>query len=438
MSALATGRDVLAILPTGTGKSLPAQAVTATRCDHGLRTTLALSPLIALATDQNDRAKRLGLSSAMWHGKIKGSVKHEIIKLLDIDTLDVLFTTPESLGRKLGELSAGCFGLAWIDECHVAINARYYREHWARCGEIVDVVQPVVRYCCTATCRPFQQEEIIARCGLRDPLIVRVPPSRPELRYAHVHRDVDTVCEILQRHRGQRILVYVATRRLATELHAQLQSYGYDAGCYHGDMGGKTRAAVQDAFAKRNIDIVVATDAFGLGVDYADIRAVVLYDPASDVSAFVQQAGRAGRDGGEALIYVCSQEAESGWASRAYLVQSNFPTTERIRAVWAFLNSQSGPVRTAVAARACEIAYDEALSSIHWLKRKNLVLAERDPVDRRRELYCATGSFGDATWDDYRMEQAEAVAALDELRSMWRLPATEIPAAILAAFEGGH
>jgi superfamily II DNA helicase RecQ len=149
----------------------------------------------------------------------------------------------------------------------------------------------------------------------------------------------------------------------------------------------------------------------------------------------VQQAGRAGRDGNEAVIYICSAEAEDGWTSRAYLVQSTFPPIEHICAVWTFLDGQSGPRHIAAAARGCEMKNDETSACVHWLARKQLIVSERDPADRRRLLYRVSGDFERAKWDDFRAERADAVAALDELRAMWRLPGDDIPAAITAAFE---
>lgn len=435
IGALAGGLDVLAVWPTGAGKSLPPQTITAVRPELGLRATLVISPLIALGADQDQRADKLDLYSAIWNSKIRGAVKHEIIQRLQADDIDILFTTPESLCGRLGELARGHVGLVWVDEGHVAISGRHFREAWAICGEIVAAVNPRLRYCCTATCRRAQQDEIIRRCGLRDPVVIRIPPERPELRYLHVQRDIDSVCDVVRRHRGQRVLVYVATRRAADDLYAQLDCCGYRVGCYHGGMGGKGRAAVQDAFGKRDVDVVVATDAFGLGIDYPDIRAVVLYDPASDVSAFVQQAGRAGRDGRKAVIYVCSRGSEDGWDSRRYLVQSSFPAIEDIRAAWTFLKLRSVPAPIAAIARGCAMHYEQAESCVRWLRRKGLVSEASDNADRRRLLYRAVGDFNATDWDDHEAEQAEALAALDELQAMWGLSADEIPAAIVRAFE---
>ena len=199
-------------------------------------------------------------------------------------------------------------------------------------------------------------------------------------------------------------------------------------------MTGKRRAWAQDAFGTGAVNIVVATDAFGLGVDYPDVRAVVLYDPANDISAFVQQAGRAGRDRKISKIYICSGDAQDGWRSRRFLVESAFPPVSTCEMIWSSLVSSNDALSIPLVATGTKLSTEVVCASLYWLSRKNLVRHEPDPLDKRRKLYSALGKFIDADWVDYELEHADSLAALDELRALWRLPANQIPTAINAAF----
>jgi hypothetical protein len=196
----------------------------------------------------------------------------------------------------------------------------------------------------------------------------------------------------------------------------------------------KRRTDAQSAFSTGASNIVVATDAFGLGVDYPDVRAVVLFDPANDVSAFVQQAGRAGRDGRTATVYLCSGDADEGWESREFLVRRSFPELDQIRDVWQFLKSGDVALHAGRVCKGLGVRFDLVEACVHWLVQKKLILPEPDPSDRRRRLYRATGDFGDIDWDDLRADKAEALDAFRELRDLWRLPAAQIPNAIISAF----
>jgi replicative superfamily II helicase len=444
VEALLAGTDVLAIVPTGAGKSAVAQIVTGLRRKAGLGVTIAVEPIIALIDDQHRRAAALGLRAAKWNSRVGTKEKSSIINEISNDTLDILFTTPESLSNEglYGALE-GRVGLAWIDEGHVSISAKHFREFWSTVGFVVNRVKPKVRYACTATCTASAQGELVARCCLREPLVIRAAPERPNLSYQHIDRNADTVTNIIGKHAKEKVLVYVATRNQCERLSARLLAEGIKAGHYQGDMTQKERHAAQDGFGRGEFQAMVATDAFGLGIDYADIRALVTYDPADNISAWVQQAGRAGRDGKPATVYIASQcGADEGWKSRHFLVTSIFPPVEDIRRVWQFLRSKgqagAGGSQIGIGKAAGLTKEYCAPQCFHWLKRKRLVRKVQDASDGRRFTYYATGDFERADFGDYHNEKPAAERALAELQRLWETPGPEIPKRICEYFEKGN
>lgn len=437
---LCEGRDVLVVAATGFGKSLVAQVMTKMRKALGLGLTLAVGPLIALAADQRRRAEECRLRTAAWNSKVNEADKQRILERIVTGDLDILFTTLESLrGRDLQYALLGNVGLVWFDEVHTSIRDKNFRPAQGNAGRIADSIRPQVRYACTATTALSEQRELLARAGLQNPHVIRLSAARENLSYVHAERNVYAVRNVLKTHPGERGIIYTATIRAAKGLAEELKAAGFNVAAYTGASTKVERDALQTAFTDRRIQVMVATDAFGLGVDLPDVRFIVTFDPASSVAAFFQQAGRAGRDGNPSHVYLCSQQASEGWSTRGWLVTTGFPLVDDLRKVWNFLRA-AGP--KGIAASQLEIVSDAGLphakhiagSVFSALKRRDLVAEQQHAA--REYTYFATGNFDAQDWAQYLGERQAALDALEQLKNIWKMPAPEIPAALAAHFDG--
>ena len=307
IEAAAAGRDVLGVMPTGYGKSAIYQVTAVLRPGP----TVVVSPLIALQRDQVaglddapdaplavavNSAQRAGQTQAAWQAVTR-------------EEAEFLFLSPEQLAKdevreRLAELAPS---LVVIDEAHcVSAWGHDFRPDYLRLGEAIQRLghPPVVAL--TATAAPPVREDIIGRLGLRDPLVVTRGFDRPnlELRVVRHVAEVDKRRALLERtvELGGSGLVYVARRRDAEEYAAQLAERGLSAAAYHAGLRAADRARVHERFATGAVDVVVATSAFGMGIDKADVRFVLHADPPGSLDSYYQEVGRAGRDGEPAVV----------------------------------------------------------------------------------------------------------------------------------------
>ena len=431
-------RDVLAVMRTGGGKSLAPQATTAFRRQVGLGTTVYIGPLVALAQDMHRHCTALGLTTALWNGQVNETEKAQAIFDIIADRLDILIITAESLASNaslsvsLREALKGRNGLCWIDEADTAVHDKNFRVLWAKLHEIVGSLNPAVLYCCTATCPPDHEGELIQRCGLRNPLVIRLTSDRENLAFTHVPRTEHNLTEILQRHQGQKTVIYTATAKDAQRLFDTLNSAGYKSALYVGDLDADVKKKTLRAFITGEQRIVAATCAFGRGVNIPDIRAIVSYDPPKSIAEFAQQAGRAGRDGKPATVYLCSVYADEGWKSQEYLAKLQFPDVSELRRVWTRLFSEKNGICASQQkiAKACVVqSWKYGASAIfRTLTKFGLLEGPRTgPVGEWR----AVGNFEALDWTSYREQQKHALDDLQYLKELWALPANQIRAALI-------
>jgi ATP-dependent DNA helicase RecQ len=306
VEALLSGHDVLLVLPTGAGKSLAYQ-LPGVLLDGP---TLVVSPLLALQQDQIDgihdgtglRAARI--SSAESEGR-----QVEVLEEAADGRLDFLFLAPEQLARdevraRLADIG---LGLVAIDEAHcVSTWGHDFRPDYLRLGELLDDLAahrghrpPVVAL--TATAAPPVREDVVARLGLRDAVTVVKGLARANIHLG-VHRcqapedQRREVLEAVTASTGQGI-VYVRTRRAAEDYAADLAEAGLRAAAYHAGLRKRDRADAHEWFSAGELDVIVATSAFGMGVDKPDIRYVVHAHVPDSLDSYYQEVGRAGRDG---------------------------------------------------------------------------------------------------------------------------------------------
>jgi len=295
VEAMLAGRDVLSVAPTGSGKSIsywvPALV------DGGL--TMVVSPLIALMKDQVDRLVARGVAATFINSSVERSEQGDRLRRAIAGEYRLLFLAPERLGRpgfmeRLAELQVH---RVVVDEAHcISTWGHDFRPDYrllaaaiAACGR-----PPVAGF--TATATPPVREDIARSLDLKDPFISVSGFNRPTLTLS-VLRCRGERAKREQLHRllpdaAQRALVYVGTVTEAEEVAAEL-----GAACYHGRQDGAVRRRIQEDFTQGRISVVVATSAFGMGVDIADIRRVIHYHLPGSLEAYYQEAGRAGRDG---------------------------------------------------------------------------------------------------------------------------------------------
>jgi len=295
VAAMLAGRDVLSVAPTGSGKSISYWVPAVV--DGGL--TLVVSPLIALMKDQVDRLTERGVAATFINSSVEPAEQRERLRrALDVE-YRLLFVAPERLARPgfMDQLARLRVGRIVVDEAHcISTWGHDFRPDYrllsaaiAACGR-----PPVAGF--TATATPQVRADIASSLQLRDPFISVSGFNRPNLTLTVIRcRGERAKRDQLRRllaTPGQQALVYVGTVSAAEELAAELL-----VPCYHGRQDADLRRRTQDDFTAGRVQVVVATSAFGMGVDIAGIRRVIHYHVPGSLEAYYQEAGRAGRDG---------------------------------------------------------------------------------------------------------------------------------------------
>lgn len=353
-----TGRDVLGVLPTGSGKSLTFQLTALLR--EGV--TLVLSPLIALMKDQiaNLRAKGIEIVGAIYSGQ-SASERDDVFERMQRGRARLVYISPERLRdpQLLAALRATQVTQIVVDEAHcVDMWGPSFRPDFLyvpRLYQLLKARPPVAAL--TATATPAMQTAIIDQLALENPARVIASVDRPELRFIVYNQQskfgnalrgpkdqLQMLMRILQAADATRppILVYVATTVLADQLARQLRVAGYDARAYHGKLDAAERASVQELFMDDHINIVVCTKAFGMGIDKPNIRYVVHYNLPSDLESYYQEAGRAGRDGKTAYCILLYHPRDLG--TQQYFIENGTPDQVSIDRLRSHLAARSGAV----------------------------------------------------------------------------------------------
>ena len=296
--AILRGEDVFAVMPTGGGKSLCYQLPAV--CAEGM--CVVVSPLISLMKDQVDAAITNGINAATINSTTTGSEFREIAEHIDHGRLELLYVSPERFNnaRFKETLQNANVSFFAIDEAHcISQWGHNFRSDYLELGQIVDEFPncPVAAF--TATATEQVGEDIVSSLKLRNPFRVKASFDRPNLFYQIEYKDdfERQLLDFLKECPGESGIVYRSTRKSVEQTAETLVKHGYKAEAYHAGMSDADRIAVQDRFARDETPIIVATIAFGMGIDKSNVRFVVHGDLPKDVESYYQETGRAGRDG---------------------------------------------------------------------------------------------------------------------------------------------
>jgi len=314
IEALQQGRDTLVVQPTGSGKSAIYQI--AGLITEG--TTIVVSPLIALQKDQIDGIQAADVApAAVVNSHQKASeVKDAFARLAD-GTLEYLFLSPEQLAKPatLEKLQAHPPSLFVVDEAHcISEWGHDFRPDYLRLGGVIKMFGHPITLALTATASELVQQEIVTRLQMREPKVIVKGFDRPNLhlRVDHFAAEDDKREELLKRvdWADKPGIVYVGTRKHAEDLAAALAEKNITTAFYHAGMAPKDRVRIHEEFMAGNTDVIIATNAFGMGVDKADVRFVYHYDISDSIDSYYQEIGRAGRDGepAEAILFYRSED----------------------------------------------------------------------------------------------------------------------------------
>ena len=310
MDAILGGRDSLVVLPTGGGKSLCFQAPALLR--DGV--AVVVSPLIALMKDQVDTLVGNGVPAACFHSALDSSDKARVTAGLRDGRFRLLYVAPERLVGDSGNgfatlLDRRPVSFVAIDEAHcISQWGHDFRPEYRQLAQLRTRWPSASLHAFTATATTRVRRDIVTQLGLRDPAELVGSFDRPNLVYRVLARATlkKQLQDVLARHDGQAGIIYCQSRREVNALAAWLEDSGIRARAYHAGLDDQTRHRHQDAFLNEDIDVIVATVAFGMGIDRSDVRFVVHAGAPQSLEHYQQEAGRAGRDGLEAecvLIY---------------------------------------------------------------------------------------------------------------------------------------
>lgn len=340
MEAALRGINSLVVMPTGSGKSLCYQLPALVA--EG--TTLVISPLIALMKDQVDALTAKDIPATFINSSISTREQHDRLYNMEMGRYKIVYIAPERFrSQAFCEAIANTrVSLLAIDEAHcISQWGHDFRPDYLTLARIRDRLGHPPTLSLTATATRQVQRDILAQLNLPEAEIFVYGFERPNL-FFEVHDcrskgdKFDRIKALMAHYDGEPLLIYCATRKQVEEVTRELDGIGISAGMYHGGLSDGERERVQDSFMRDEFPVLVATNAFGMGVDKSDIRAIVHYNIPGSIEAYYQEAGRAGRDGEPAHCLLLFNFADRG--IHEFFNEQTYPSRELVERVWDYLS----------------------------------------------------------------------------------------------------
>jgi len=349
------GRDVFLVMPTGGGKSLCYQIPAL----HRDGVAIVVSPLIALMKDQVDALVANGVRATCLNSSLSPSEVGRVFQQMDAGTLDLLYVAPERLMMPdfLERLATLKLALFAIDEAHcISQWGHDFRPEYTQLGRLRQLFPNVPLVAMTATADPETRKDILNQLGLENAKVHVAGFDRPNISYTVIpkNKPLAQLASFLTGRRDEAGIVYALSRKRVDQVAERLRAAGFSAAAYHAGLPDQERKRVQDAFRKDDIRIVVATVAFGMGIDKPNVRFVVHYDMPKSVESYYQETGRAGRDGlpSEALMLF-----GMGDVMTARSLIENSDNAERVRIELQKLNAMVAYAEALTCRRRALLAY---------------------------------------------------------------------------------
>lgn len=402
---MCAGKDTLLVLPTGGGKSAVYQL--ATMMLPGF--TVVISPLISLQRDQVQSIDAADLGEAALLNSHE-SKKSRTETLENADELDFLFMAPEQFSAEdtLERLREARPSLFVVDEAHcISEWGDSFRPDYLRLGTVIEEIGHPTVLALTATASPPVRNEIVERLQLRDPVVIVHGFDRPNiwLGVERYHDEDVKQREFLQKVKEEDLpgIVYVATRKHAEDVAESLLGEGLKAAAYHAGLKASEREEIQDAFMDDRLDVVVATSAFGMGIDKPNVRFVYHYDVPESVDLYYQEIGRAGRDGEPARAVLFYRPEDLG--IHQFFAGGGKVNEEQMETVIEVISAEDEPIDTAELKEATDLSNAKLTTAINRL----------DEVGAIEVL--STGEIVEAEHEEKQAEVvAEALEAEDNRR----------------------
>ncbi|MBK8492482.1 MAG: RecQ family ATP-dependent DNA helicase [Saprospirales bacterium] len=337
IESVLAGKDTLALLPTGGGKSLCYQVPAL--CQKGV--TLVISPLIALMKDQVEQLKKRNISAAAIYSGMPYAAIDRILDNAIYGDIKLLYLSPERLTTELAieRIRRMHVGLLAVDEAHCISQWGYdFRPAYLNIATIREIIPDTPILALTATAIPEVVADIQEKLLFPKPNVFQKSFARPNLAYVvfKLENKIGKLAEMLNKVKGTAI-VYVRNRRKTQEVALQLQRMGFTASHYHAGLAPDERSSRQDEWMEGTVHVMVCTNAFGMGIDKPDVRLVVHMDLPDSPEAYFQEAGRAGRDQQKSYAVLLYDEADIHLLEENYT--RSFPEPEEIRRIYQALGS---------------------------------------------------------------------------------------------------
>ncbi len=387
IEAVLARQDVLALLPTGGGKSICYQV-------PGLvfgGVTLVVSPLIALMRDQVEGLQRRGCNAVAIDSTLPRALREKALREAAEGRVQFLYASPERLAMESFQeaLRTLPIRLVAVDEAHcISQWGHDFRSAYLELGRLRKVVGEEVPWIAlTATATTRVQKDIIELLGLRNPRVIRQPFYRPNFYYAVVY-DVDKDRRLLQsvKKLSGSGIVYVSSQRGAVQVAERLKAWGISAAAYHAGMASQMRSAIQEAWISEKVRVIVATSAFGMGIDKPNTRFVLHYDLSTEPEAYFQEVGRAGRDG--ELAYAVALYHPQDALDLERRIQEKYPSHAFLQAFYRQLDQWSGAERT-LKILLSQLT-EKTRASAHSLRQALHVLSQERLIEMRGETGART------------------------------------------------